>query len=280
MALVNQSRLLTWLQNSNLQVTNIALYQLITQLIKITAELENITGGTSGGGGSGGIVNNITNIHQFLSDGDGGGGEGDPGPPGVAGTAGAQGPAGATGLTTFLMMELDGINGEDAYPVPGTQGPTGNTGSAGATGQQGTVGVGTDGIDGEDGLSIPSPLALKVFQVGFTTDGSGTAITTGVKGYRSSPVSGTIIGVRLLADVAGSVVVDIWKDTYANYPPTVTDTITASAKPTLSAASKYEDTTLTGWIKAVTAGDVFGFNIDSATTVTRLTLELTIAVAP
>jgi hypothetical protein len=67
MALVNQSRLLTWLQNSNLQVTNIALYQLITQLIKITAELENITGGTSGGGGGGGVINNITNLtNQFL----------------------------------------------------------------------------------------------------------------------------------------------------------------------------------------------------------------------
>jgi hypothetical protein len=61
----------------------------------------------------------------------------------------------------------------------------------------------------------------------------------------------------------------MWKDTYANYPPTVADTITASAKPTLSTAIKAEDSTLTGWTKTVTAGDVFGFSVDSATTVTR-----------
>ena len=32
---------------------------------------------------------------------------------------------------------------------------------------------------------------------------------------------------------SGSIVIDVWKDTYANFPPIVADTITASAKPTL-----------------------------------------------
>ena len=107
---------------------------------------------------------------------------------------------------------------------------------------------------------------------------SGTITSaTGVKGYVRIPYSGTITKVTLLADVSGSIVVDIWKDTYANYPPTVADTITASAKPTLSSATKYEDSTLTGWTKTITAGDVLAFNVDSSATLTsvQILIEVT-----
>lgn len=109
-----------------------------------------------------------------------------------------------------------------------------------------------------------------------------SVIPTGVVGFTSSPYTGTITKARILstdaAVTSGSIVVDVWKDTYANYPPTVADTITASAKPTLSSAIKNEDSTLTGWTTSVTAGDIFGFNVDSATSVKRVTLELTLVV--
>jgi len=120
--------------------------------------------------------------------------------------------------------------------------------------------------------------AIKTRQIGITIDGGGSVLTTGVKGYKSFPVAGTITGVRLLADQSGSIVIDIWKDTYANYPPTVADTITAAAKPTISATNKAENLTLVGWTTGITAGDIFGFNIDSVATITRITLELTIVV--
>lgn len=107
-------------------------------------------------------------------------------------------------------------------------------------------------------------------------DGGGAAITTGVKADLLIPYAATITAARLLADQSGSIVVDIWKDTYANFPPTVADSITASAKPTLSSAQKSEDTTLTGWTTALAAGDYLRFNVDSATTVQRVTLALTI----
>lgn len=116
--------------------------------------------------------------------------------------------------------------------------------------------------------------AVTAYKVGITVDGAGSAPSTGVKGYASIPVTGTIVRNRVLADVSGSVVFDVWNDTYANFPPTVADTITASAKPTLSSAQNSEDTTLTGWTTAVTEGDVLGFNIDSVSTLTRVTLEL------
>lgn len=109
---------------------------------------------------------------------------------------------------------------------------------------------------------------------GITIDGGGSAITTGVKGFVTVPYTGTITQWTLLADQSGSCVIDVWKDTYANYPPTVADTIAGSEKPTLSAATKNQDTNLTTWTTAVTAGDVIGFNVDSAATVTRVTLVI------
>jgi len=107
-------------------------------------------------------------------------------------------------------------------------------------------------------------------------DGGGSAITTGVKTDLLIPYACTITAARLLADQTGSIVVDLWKDTYANFPPTAGDSITAAAKPTLSSGFKYEDTTLTGWTTALAAGDYLRVNVDSATTVTRVALVLTI----
>lgn len=114
----------------------------------------------------------------------------------------------------------------------------------------------------------------RIGSIGITIDGGGSAITTGTKGYISVPYACTINSVTMLADQSGSAVVDVWKDSYANAPPTVADTITASAKPTISSATKSTDTTLTGWTTSVSAGDVIGFNVDSAATLTRLTLVL------
>jgi len=115
-------------------------------------------------------------------------------------------------------------------------------------------------------------------QVTVLLDGGGSVISTGLKTFLSLPLAGTWKKWRVLsidsAATSGSIVIDVWKDTYANYPPTVADTITASAKPTLSTATKNESSTLTGWTTAFSAGDVLGFTVDSATTVTKVMLTL------
>lgn len=112
--------------------------------------------------------------------------------------------------------------------------------------------------------------------VGITIDGGGSAITTGIKGYVECPFAGTVVSATLVADQSGSIVIDVWKDTYANFPPDNSDSITSATPPTLSAAQKSQDTTLSSWVTSVAAGDIFGFNVDSATTVTRVTLTLKI----
>lgn len=108
----------------------------------------------------------------------------------------------------------------------------------------------------------------------FVIDGGGSAITTGVKGDIEIPYNCTITRVTMLADQTGSAVVNLWVDTYANFPPTVADKITASAPPTISSASKSQDTTLTGWTTSLTSGSILRYNVDSASTVTRVTVSL------
>lgn len=110
----------------------------------------------------------------------------------------------------------------------------------------------------------------------WTIDGGGAAITTGQKGYIEIPFACTITAARSFADQSGSIVVDVWADAYANYPPTDADSITASAPITISATTKSQDTTLTGWDTAIAAGDILGFNVDSVSTITRLTIVLTV----
>jgi hypothetical protein len=99
-------------------------------------------------------------------------------------------------------------------------------------------------------------------------------VTTGVKCDIPFDYNATILQVTLLADQSGDFVVDLWKDTYANFPPTDADSITASAPPTLSTATKSKDSTLTGWTTSITSGDIIRCNIDSSSTVTRVTMTI------
>jgi len=115
---------------------------------------------------------------------------------------------------------------------------------------------------------------IKLGTIGFVIDGGGGVIQTGVSGDIEVPFNCTITACTLLPDQSGSIVVDIWKDTYANYPPTDADTITASAVPEISATTKDQDTTLTGWTTTITAGDILRFNVDSCTTITRCLVSL------
>ena len=111
---------------------------------------------------------------------------------------------------------------------------------------------------------------------GITIDGAGSAITTGVKGYLTIPYAGTINSWDILADQSGSIVVDVWKSTYAAFPPTVANRIAGTEKPTLSSAQKNQDTNLTTWTTSVAANDIIAFNVDSAATVTRVNLIIKI----
>jgi len=117
-------------------------------------------------------------------------------------------------------------------------------------------------------------VSAQSFEIVMVFSGGSSTIATGIAGDFQAAFAFTITEWTLLGDQSGSIVVDIWKDTYANYPPTVADTITASAKPTISTATKGNSSTLTGWTTSVAAGDTLRFNIDSVTSLTRCTMIL------
>lgn len=107
--------------------------------------------------------------------------------------------------------------------------------------------------------------------------GSGTAvIPVGTKGYVPVTLTGTIVEWRALADVSGSIQVDVWRDTQANHPATVADSITGTNEIVLTTADEATDTVLTSWTRSITNGDTLAFNVDSVTTIKQLTIALVV----
>lgn len=119
-----------------------------------------------------------------------------------------------------------------------------------------------------------TPTQIKSIPVG---DGTNV-VPTGIYIDFSMPVAGTFTGWRILATKftsgsTGSIVFDLWADTFANFPPVVGDSRSTS-KPTLTTAASAEDMTITDWTEAFSAGDTFRLNVDSSALVTLCTLEL------
>jgi hypothetical protein len=106
----------------------------------------------------------------------------------------------------------------------------------------------------------------------FVIDGGGVAITTGVKGYLRVPWVANIAFWVLMADQAGSIVVDVFR---ANNSVPSVSMIGGGNKPTLSASQYSGAITPGGWTSTLFAiNDWIGFNVVSAITVTRATLSL------
>ena len=116
------------------------------------------------------------------------------------------------------------------------------------------------------------------FDIVYIIDGGGSVITTGSKGGLFISFPYTIVEWTLAsidsATTSGSIVLDIWTDTQANFPPTVADTITAGAKPTITTSTKGQSSTLTGWTTAQTAGRWIYFNVDSVTSLKMVSITL------
>jgi hypothetical protein len=226
------------------------------------------TSGSSGGTGLSGTSGSSGNTGTSGTSG-ATGGTGTSGSSGVNGGVGTSGSSGVNGGTG-----TSGSSGLNA--TAGSSGSSGNTGTSGTSGGTGTSG--TSGATGGSGTAGSSGAGVATWtntaDITFVFDGGGSTITTGIKGDIRIDFACTITEWTLLADVSGSVVVDVWKQTYASYPATVGQSITASAKPTITSSNKGNSTSLPGWTTTINAGDCLRFNIDSATTITRVAIML------
>lgn len=233
------------------------------------------------------------------------------GPQGPAGQTGSTGPAGPQGAKGDAGDA--GPQGETGPAgATGATGPQGIQGIQGATGATGATGAaGVDGADGADGATGPQGPAGQGVPAGGTTGqvlakssatdyatewvtpsagGSGGTFQRGATFVNSAglslpvnnvpmviPVACTIAAVTVLtAGGPGSCVLDAWKDLYANYPPTVADSICGASKPTISGGTKYRDSTLAGWTTTLAGGDTIIFSLESVSGFTLVDITLTL----
>lgn len=257
--------------------------------------------GLSGGGPLVGNVpiDLVAPIPAFIFDDGGGGGDGDPGPPGQQGRDGIAGPAGPTAS----WYPEDGADGQDAIPGPkGVDGGTGPVGPMGPAvyleamdGEDGFMGIpgapGASGVQGPPGplffneepegepLLAALPLPWRIANKGANWYSSSGALQAGTSNivYVNCPVPGTIMRVRVVADGGGGTcTLDVYKAPFGSFPPTSGNSITASAKPQITSGNTYLDSTLTGWTRNISAGDVLAFVINAVTVFTQIQIVLEI----
>ncbi len=128
-----------------------------------------------------------------------------------------------------------------------------------------------DGVAGNPTISLGSNITSGSFQ--FMVEGIGTTIASGASGWVTAPYAGTInttAGWEVEANATGNIVVDIWKVAYASFPPTVSNSITGSEKPTLSNQRINTDTNLTTWTSTTFAkGDKLMAYVESASGISQ-----------
>ncbi len=135
---------------------------------------------------------------------------------------------------------------------------------------------GTLTLDRQNGSVQITGFTANVGTFGITIDGAGTAITTGVKGYIVLPYDCIVNSWSVVADQSGSVVVDVWKASSYTIPTSAAQSIAGTEKPTLSSQQINTDLSLSSWTTGLVVGDVIAFNVDSASTITRATIEINV----
>lgn len=128
------------------------------------------------------------------------------------------------------------------------------------------VTTGTGVLSTATGADLPAHSHTGVpASMAYTITGGGVAIVTGLQyGFRTNN-AGTITGWDLGADQNTTSSVQVWKDTTANFPPTVADLIL-----TMSTAAGTKYGSATGLSIPFSVGDWFYFNVSANNSATVL----------
>ena len=117
-------------------------------------------------------------------------------------------------------------------------------------------------LTGGNGTGTTTYLSELMFQDGSAD--SATLVQVGKKSYVRVPYACTITGYSIITDVPATVVLDVWKVASGTTPPTNANSITASAKPTLTADDVVNSTSVGTWTGlSVSAGDLIAWEVES-----------------
>ncbi len=109
-------------------------------------------------------------------------------------------------------------------------------------------------------------------------DGGGQPLAAGVKCDLPIDFACAVTGWTILGDQAGSIQIDLWKSSYATFPPVLGGTMPGANanKPQATGAVKAQGG-VAGWTQsAIAAGEIVRVNVDSVAAFTRVTLGLTV----
>ncbi len=153
---------------------------------------------------------------------------------------------------------------------------TGSTASSG-TFTGGTVSGATNFLNGITATTVSATTYYGIpYEFGVSLDGQSGYITTGNTSYKVMTTSGIIKGWNVLTTSAtGSVIFDVWKSSGGTLP-TVVNSITDAQKPQLNNSIYSGSTSINNWSGTTfNAGDIFGFNVDSISRLTKVNLTIT-----
>lgn len=130
--------------------------------------------------------------------------------------------------------------------------------------------------DSGGNLQLAQVPAVQVGVLEVIIDGGINPPATGIAVDLPVNFSGVLLAWEVVSRTSGSIVLDIWRK--SSWPPLVADTIIdvvgGGVKPALSSATQAVSSSLAHWSTAFAAGDTFTINVDSASTLTKVTLAL------
>jgi len=216
---------------------------------------------------------------------------GSSGTSGIEGTSGSSGKSGLSGTSGFSGVGISGSSGVSASSgasgFSGLQGQSGASGwsalsgTSGWSGESGFSGTfsGTSGFSGELGPAGTSGQsgysgAIGTDTIQYVLDGGEYPLSNGIKGTVCMDYAFEVLDWRLVCDQAGDLEVDVWRSTYAGFPPNSTNSICGTGVPTITGAQKGQDSVLAGWTKTFAAGTNFTFYVVGCAAITRATLAM------
>lgn len=188
-------------------------------------------------------------------------------------------------VTRVVEITTSGLRGPKGDPgEPGAQGPQGEIGPQGPKGDSGaatwddiygkpTVFPSSWELVSNKPLTYPPSDHNHSGTINFGWDGGGGTIVAPQSLDLLIPFSGIFTGWTILSDVSAIVDIQIWKDTYSAYPPTLDDSITQASSISLNGDTKSVGDA-SGWNAGFSENDVIRLHLVSCSGSTRLSVNL------
>ncbi|CAB4130676.1 hypothetical protein UFOVP130_25 [uncultured Caudovirales phage] len=176
--------------------------------------------------------------------------------------------ASATGLAVGQTVTGTGIAGSTTVAaLVGTTVTLSAAATATGTGVALSFTTGSYAYATNADVNVIIPTANAAIAAGMTITGTNTTGTATVSTYAAGPAvmlsaAATATSTGTALTFKNSATVDIWKVATGSTLPTVANTITAGAVPSLT-GNAVSSTTLTNWTTAVSANDILAFNLSS-----------------